>query len=77
MVTTLIRQDNVVTYEPVESKNQILEFEKLPIEFEKYMVEVQIINRLRGIYGMCQKIIKKNPKKITTCNQFDLDTLGL
>jgi hypothetical protein len=44
------------------------------IEAQKLHENDQLVKR--NLWNV-PKIIKKNPKKITTCNQFDLDTLGL
>ena len=49
-----------------------------PVGFEKYPVEAQdfgnIANRIRIIYGIHHKLIKKT-RKITNCNWLDLETL--
>ena len=49
-----------------------------PIEFENQPIEVQdfkkITHHFRGIYGIYFKLLTKN-RKITACNQLDLETL--
>ena len=35
----------------------------------------KITDRVRGICGLCLKLVKKI-RKITTCNQLDLEALG-
>ena len=50
-----------------------------PVEFEKEPVEVQdcrkITDHFRGIYRIYPNLIKEN-RRMPTCNQLDLQTLG-
>ena len=50
-----------------------------PVEFKKELVEVEdwmkITDHFRGIYRMYPNLMKEN-RRISTCNQLDLQTLG-
>ena len=55
----------LVTYEPVE-------FEKWPIEVQDFM---KMIDHYRGMNKIYLDLIKEN-RRMSTCNQLDLQTLG-
>ena len=64
---------------PMSGKNQQLVTDE-PVEFEKlWRVEVgdfrRVSDHLRGIYGIYIKWIKKI-RKMSTCNQLNLESLG-
>jgi len=50
----------------------ILQVTDEPVEVQDF---IKIIDHLRGIYGTYLKLIQTN-RKITTCNELDLKSLG-
>ena len=48
------------------------EFEKLPVDVRDF---VKVTNHVRRICKIHVKLVKEN-RKITTCNQLNLETLG-
>ena len=53
--------------------NELVEFEKEPVEVHQDFRE--ITDRFRGIYRIYPNLIKEN-RRMSTCNQLDLQTLG-
>ena len=51
-----------------------------PVEFEKWPTEVEefrkITEHFKGIWRINLKLIKKNHRKMSTCNRLNLETLG-
>ena len=65
-------------FNPMIGENRRLVADE-PVEFEKSPVEVQdcreITDHFRGIYRIYPNLIKED-RRMSTCNQLDLQTLG-
>ena len=66
MIPTMNRENRLlVTDDPVE-------IEKQPVEVQDFRKSIRCFKRIHRLY---LKLITKTPRKMSTCNQLDLETL--